>query len=106
MEIMPVRQGLRPGAQPGHRDMTHPLFAAQFIPAESTHQYSILLYQRRRSGNFECLADSVFMSAITVSRLSPAEVEHYHREGYMIFNRPVLPEEKFAGLRGCFENGV
>jgi hypothetical protein len=44
------------------------------------------------------------MSAITVSRLSPAEVEHYHREGYMIFNRPVLPEEKFAGLRGCFEN--
>jgi len=46
----------------------------------------------------------VFLVNTTVSsRLSPAEVEHYHCEGYAIFNRPVLPPEKFAGLRGCFE---
>lgn len=43
------------------------------------------------------------MNATASSRLSPAEVEHYHREGYTIFNRPVLPEDKFAGLRNGFE---
>ncbi len=36
-------------------------------------------------------------------RLSPAEIEHYHREGFTVFNRPVLPVEKFSGLRDCFE---
>lgn len=43
------------------------------------------------------------MNAIASSRLSPAEVKHYHEEGYTIFNQPVLAEEKFAGLRDCFE---
>ncbi len=36
-------------------------------------------------------------------RLSPAEVEHYRREGYTLFNRPVLPEPKFAALKNYFE---
>jgi hypothetical protein len=43
------------------------------------------------------------MNTTTAPRLSSAEVEHYRREGYVIFNRPVLPEPKFAGLRACFE---
>lgn len=42
-------------------------------------------------------------TAPLAGRLSPAEVEHYHREGYTIFNRPVLPEPKFAALKSYFE---
>lgn len=38
------------------------------------------------------------------ARITPDEVEHYRREGYLIFNRPVLPEDRFVGLKACFEN--
>jgi hypothetical protein len=36
-------------------------------------------------------------------RLSQAEVEKYHRDGYVIFNQPVLPQAKFDGLKAYFE---
>lgn len=35
--------------------------------------------------------------------LSPAEVRQYHDQGYYIYNHPVLPEDKFQGLKACFE---
>ena len=37
-------------------------------------------------------------------RISPQDVENYHREGYHIFRKPVFPEAKFLGLKNCFEN--
>jgi ectoine hydroxylase-related dioxygenase (phytanoyl-CoA dioxygenase family) len=36
-------------------------------------------------------------------RLTADQVEHYRREGYVIFHQPVLPAEKFAALRTYFE---
>jgi hypothetical protein len=36
-------------------------------------------------------------------RLTPAQVEAYHREGYLIYHHPVLPAEKFAALKAYFE---
>ncbi len=36
-------------------------------------------------------------------RLTAGEVERYRREGYLIHDRAVLSEGKFAGLRGHFE---
>jgi hypothetical protein len=36
-------------------------------------------------------------------RLSAEQVEHYRREGYIVFDRPVLPPEKFAALKEYFE---
>ena len=43
------------------------------------------------------------MNSTNSSRLSAEEVQHYDREGYVVFNRPVLPPEKFAALKSCFE---
>jgi hypothetical protein len=39
----------------------------------------------------------------TVPRLSPEQVDSYRREGYLVFNRPVLPQEKFDSLKAHFE---
>jgi hypothetical protein len=36
-------------------------------------------------------------------RLTPAQVDVYRREGYLIYDRPVLPQAKFDGLKSCFE---
>jgi hypothetical protein len=36
-------------------------------------------------------------------RLSEAEIQHYRREGYLIFNQPVFPQDKFARLKAHFE---
>lgn len=36
-------------------------------------------------------------------RLSAPALAHYHREGYTIFNQPVLAPEKFAALKATFE---
>jgi hypothetical protein len=36
-------------------------------------------------------------------RLSFDQVQHYIREGYLVFNQPVLPEAKFDGLKAFFE---
>jgi hypothetical protein len=36
-------------------------------------------------------------------RLSADQVGHYRREGYLIFDQPVLSPEKFAGLKTYFE---
>jgi len=38
-----------------------------------------------------------------LGRLSPSQVEHYQREGYLVFDRPVLPRASFEGLRSYFE---
>lgn len=43
------------------------------------------------------------MSETTRSRLLPAEVEHYHREGYVLPRRPVFAPERFAHLKALFE---
>lgn len=37
------------------------------------------------------------------ARLTPAEVQQYHREGYLIHNRPVLPADRFDALKAYFE---
>ena len=37
-------------------------------------------------------------------RLSPSEVQQYSDEGYLIFNRPVLPTDKFNALKNYFES--
>jgi ectoine hydroxylase-related dioxygenase (phytanoyl-CoA dioxygenase family) len=37
------------------------------------------------------------------ARLSPAQIEHYHAEGYTIFNQQVLPADTFAALKDTFE---
>jgi hypothetical protein len=39
----------------------------------------------------------------TEPRLNPAQVESYRSEGYLIYNQPVLPADKFAALKACFE---
>lgn len=36
-------------------------------------------------------------------RLSPSQIEDYRREGYLIFNEPVLPPNKFERLQAHFE---
>ncbi len=38
------------------------------------------------------------------TRLTADEVTTYHREGYHIFREPVFSDEKFEGLKNCFEN--
>ena len=43
------------------------------------------------------------MSISKISRLTPEQVASYHQEGYLIYRDPVLPGEKFAGLKACFE---
>lgn len=40
----------------------------------------------------------------TRPRLTPAEVKHYQREGYLIYNQPVFSPEKFDGLKNYFES--
>ncbi len=37
------------------------------------------------------------------ARLGVAQVERYRREGYLVFKEPVLPQERFEGLRAYFE---
>ena len=35
--------------------------------------------------------------------LTPQLVAAFHNDGYIVYPRPVLPTEKFAGLKACFE---
>ena len=42
-------------------------------------------------------------ATLSAGRLNEEQAEHYHREGYLIYNQPVLPPEKFAGLKAYFE---
>ena len=42
-------------------------------------------------------------TAAPASLLSETEVAHYEREGYVVYNRPVLPQAKFDGLKKYFE---
>jgi hypothetical protein len=36
-------------------------------------------------------------------RLTQRQIEAYRRDGYLIYDKPVLPQEKFLGLKNCFE---
>src|SRR5208283_4596128 len=36
-------------------------------------------------------------------RLTTGQVRHYQREGYLVFNEPVLSEDRFDGLKNYFE---
>lgn len=37
------------------------------------------------------------------ARLTGIQVEHYRREGYLVYNAPVFEPTKFAALKDCFE---
>jgi hypothetical protein len=37
-------------------------------------------------------------------RLDPGQVDTFRRDGYLIYNSPVFPADKFARLKSCFEN--
>jgi len=65
-------------------------------------KYSITSIWAKRK--FARAANLPAMTTASAARLSSAEIAHYHREGYAVFNQPVLPTEKFAALRNCFEN--
>jgi hypothetical protein len=41
--------------------------------------------------------------ASSQGRLTPDEVAHYRREGYVVFDRPVLAESRYQGLKSYFE---
>lgn len=43
-------------------------------------------------------------TAKTRHRLNPEEVARYRKEGYFIFNKPVLSEGRFRGLKDRFES--
>jgi hypothetical protein len=43
------------------------------------------------------------VSSETTGRLTPEQVEHYRREGYVINNQPVLPQARFDALKAYFE---
>ena len=38
-----------------------------------------------------------------IAGLSPAEVEHFHNQGYLICHRQLFPTEKFQRLQQAFE---
>jgi len=42
-------------------------------------------------------------TTLTEPRLTPAQVEAYRRDGYLIYDKPVLPQAKFDGLKARFE---
>ncbi|MDR3689733.1 MAG: phytanoyl-CoA dioxygenase family protein [Fimbriimonas sp.] len=39
----------------------------------------------------------------SLSRLTTEEVDQYREEGFLVYNRPVLSDAKFVGLRASFE---
>lgn len=49
------------------------------------------------------MSSLVTQSTPTRGRLSPEQVARYHREGYLVFNEPVLPADRFAALKARFE---
>jgi ectoine hydroxylase-related dioxygenase (phytanoyl-CoA dioxygenase family) len=42
----------------------------------------------------------------TTGRLSPGEVAHYEREGYVLFHQPVFAPDEFARLQAIFEEDL
>jgi ectoine hydroxylase-related dioxygenase (phytanoyl-CoA dioxygenase family) len=39
----------------------------------------------------------------SAARLTPAQVDFYHDNGYLVYNQPVLPEDKFEALKAYFD---
>src|SRR4028119_1409328 len=39
-------------------------------------------------------------------RLTPDQVAHYHREGYVLYKQPVLPQADFDRLKAIFEESL
>ncbi len=107
MKVVACGIGLRCWAsKPGDRDVKESLFTAQLVPTQKAHQWSIVLYQSRgEEAILVILAGSFSMSASSYPPdLSPRRKWNTTTaRATPIFNRPVLPEEQFAGLRGCFE---
>jgi hypothetical protein len=46
------------------------------------------------------------MTTIQSSRLSPAQVSHYARDGFALFHQPVFAAEKFTRLQNLFEENL
>lgn len=46
------------------------------------------------------------MNSATALRLSSEQVEHYNREGYLLYQQPVFAAEKFVRLQGIFEENL
>ena len=42
-------------------------------------------------------------TTVAEPRLTPEQVKAFRNEGYLIYNKPVLPMAKFDGLKNCFE---
>ena len=42
-------------------------------------------------------------TTIAEPRLTPQQVQAFRTNGYLIYDRPVLPQPKFDGLKACFE---
>src|SRR5579884_2535306 len=42
----------------------------------------------------------------TTQRLSPDQIAHYEREGYILYHQPVFAPEKFARLKAVFEEDL
>ena len=43
------------------------------------------------------------IAELSQARINPVQVGQSNAEGYFIFNEPVLPEDKFTGLKNYFE---
>ena len=46
------------------------------------------------------------MTTLTQARLSDAQVAHYERDGYVLFQQPVFPQDKFDRLQADFEEDL
>jgi ectoine hydroxylase-related dioxygenase (phytanoyl-CoA dioxygenase family) len=42
-------------------------------------------------------------TTLSAPLLTPQQVETYHRDGYLVYDRPVLPQDKFDSLKACFD---
>jgi hypothetical protein len=42
-------------------------------------------------------------STTVAPRLTADEVAQYRNDGYFVFNKPVLPADRFQSLKNCFE---
>lgn len=47
--------------------------------------------------------NSTTLAPESTARLAPSQVRQYREEGYLIYNNPVLPEQKFEALRAYFQ---
>ena len=46
------------------------------------------------------------MTTMHKSRLTPEQVDFYHENGYLLFDKPVFPQEKFDRLKELYEENL